>query len=425
MKLRLFWLLLTVIVVFALATLLGMFHSSSVSPEAKQPLTAEQQQALIPKGRELALAGNCMGCHSKAQGPMGAGGLPIDTPFGTIYSSNITPDKQHGIGHYSREDFHRALRDGIAPGNKNLYPAMPFVFTHITQPDDLDALYAYIMSVPAIAEANTPNTGVCVLPVRAFMNFWTLINFPKRQPPEHPDASDAWLRGGYLVEGLSHCGACHTPRNITMGVNFAKTLQGGDDIDGLIVPNITAETLASRGFNQESLSQYLASGVSEQGTAFGSMYTVTHFSTSQMQPSDVAAMATYLMTDNNGKLLSPASHAKINNPQADQDFAAGRLTYMSACAGCHGDQGEGIANVAPAMDTNITVVMENPTNLLQIIAHGVPTQTFSGNQRMYAMPGFHDQLSAQDIAQLASWMRVKWGNQGPITAEQVEKVLAP
>ena len=168
------WIVATVVIVVvaALVVLSGLFRTSSVAPQAQQTLSPERMQALIPRGHELALAGDCFGCHSMPQGPMGAGGLAIATPFGTLYSTNITPDKQYGIGNYTRADFHRVMRDGIAPGERNLYPAMPFVFSHITTPDDIDALYAYNMSIPAMPIANKSNTGVFVLPVRPFMDFW-------------------------------------------------------------------------------------------------------------------------------------------------------------------------------------------------------------------------------------------------------------
>ncbi|MCB5363870.1 cytochrome c [Pusillimonas sp. CC-YST705] len=418
-------LILIVLVLLALAVLFGLFRTSSVSPDVKQALTEAQKQELLPRGRELALAGDCFGCHSKTEGPKAAGGVPIATPFGTLHSTNITPDPTYGIGQYTREDFHRVLRDGIAPGNRNLYPGMPFVFTHVTRTEDIDALYAYMMSLPPIAEPNVPNTGVFTLPVRPFMNFWTLINFPKRQPPTREGASEQWLRGAYLVEGLGHCASCHTPRNLTMGVSFDKHFQGGDIVDGLVVPNITAETLAQRGFDAASLSQYLRTGMSAQGTAFGGMYTVVHFSTSEMEPADIDAIATYLMTDENGQLLTPppgpAPLAQASQPL----LQPGRYHYASACAGCHGAQGEGIPNVAPPMDGNTAVMMSNPSNLITVILQGIDTQTFTGNQRMYAMPGFADRMNNEDIALLASWMRAQWGGQEEaVTAAQVQAIRA-
>lgn len=436
---------LAVIILFALAVFFGLFRTSSVAPGVNQPLSEAQMQELRPRGRELALVGDCFGCHSKPQGPMGSGGLAIGTPFGTLHSTNITPDPDHGIGRYTREDFHRVLRDGIAPGNRNLYPAMPYVFTHLTRPDDIDALYAYFMSLPPIAEANVPNTGAFRLPVRQFMNFWNLLNFPDRQPPDDPQRSAQWLRGGYLVEGLGHCAACHTPQNFMMGTDFSRPLQGGE-IDGMRVPDITAATLTRRGFNVDTLSQYLSTGIAPQGTAFAGMYTVVHFSTGAMEDGDVEAVATYLLTGPDGKIAAPAAPpaplpaataadtpatagtaagdaatatAAATGPGAD--LTAGRLSYMSACAGCHGANGEGIPNVAPAMKGNSTLAMEDPHNLISVVLNGVPTQTFPGGQRMYAMPGFAHLLSDQEIAELATWARAEWGDQGvTVTEAQVQ-----
>lgn len=415
--------------VIALAILFGLFRMSSVAPQAEQALSREQMQSLIPRGRELALAGDCFGCHSLPEGPMAAGGVPIGTPFGTIYSTNITPDKQHGIGNYTRADFHRALRDGIGAGKGNLYPAMPYVYTHITTPDDLDALYAYMMSIPAMPVSNKANSGVFVLPVRPFLNFWTLLNFPDRQVPQNDQRSAEWNRGAYLVEGLAHCGACHTPFNIMMGVDFSRPLEGGL-IDGMAVPNITTASLAQHGFDVETLSQYLSTGIAPQGTSFAGMNTVTHFSTSVMEPKDVRAVATYLLTDKQGNLAKaappPAPLPEAASPAPGSAMETGRLGYISACAGCHGINGEGIPNVAPAMKGNATLAMDNPLTLIKVVLNGIPTQTFTNGQRMYAMPPFAHRMEDVEIAALISWIRAEWGGQGTaITTEQVSAEDSP
>lgn len=411
----------------ALAILSGAFRSSNIAPEAHEPLTSGEMTKLIPRGRELTMAGDCLGCHSQPQGPQAAGGVGMATPFGTIYSTNITPDKEHGIGHYSRADFHRVLRDGIAPEKGNLYPAMPFVFTHITKPDDIDAIYAYIMSLEPLNVPNKNNTGVFKLPVRPFMNFWALLNFPDRQVPSNSDRSDAWDRGAYLVEGLAHCGACHTPRNIMMGVDFSRSLQGGE-LGNLEVPDITAEALAEHGFDVPTLSQYLQTGIAPQGTTFSDMHTVSHFSTSAMEPHDVNAMSEYLLTDGQGDIVPsaapPAPLTKAGTGAAvSAGMEAGKQVYLMACAGCHGANGEGIPNVSPAMKGNGVIAMEDPHNTITVVLNGLPTQLFSGNQRMYAMPPFAHELSDEEVADLVTWVRAEWGGQAePVTLKQVEKI---
>lgn len=414
-------------VLVALAILFGVFRSSSVASSAHEPLTDKEMTELIPRGRALSLAGDCVGCHSQTQGPQAAGGTDMPTPFGTIYSTNITPDKQYGIGNYTRADFHQVLRDGIAPGNRNLYPAMPFVFTHITEPEDIDAIYAYIMSLEPLKVPNKSNTGVFKLPVRPFVNFWALFNFPDRSSVlRQPDRSEQWVRGAYLVEGLAHCAACHTPRNFMMGMDFSRNLEGGE-VDELNVPAITAEALSKHGFDVATLKQYLQTGISPQGIAFSEMQRIIRFSTSVMDPSDVEAMSVYLLTDYEGNILKPAT-PPLPLPKAalsisDKEMEVGRQVYSAACAGCHGVEGEGIPNVSPAMQGNSILAMDDPHNTISVVLNGLPTQQFSGNQRMYAMPPFANRLSHEEVMGLTTWMRAKWGGKSePVTLDQVEKV---
>lgn len=418
------WLLL-IIIIFSVLVLLGVFRQDSVSETAKRPMTEAEMAVLIPKGRELALAGDCFGCHSRSDGEMGAGGVPIATPFGTIYSTNITPDKTFGIGDYTREDFHRALKDGI--GKKgNLYPAMPFVFTHITTAEDLDALYAYMMSIPALQVPNARNSGVFELPVRPFMNFWTLLNFPDRKTPDNEARSDVWNRGAYLVEGLAHCGACHTPRNFMMGVNFKDALSGGSQ-SGMAIPDITAKALSKDGYSISDLTEYLATGISPEGTSFAGMHTVTHFSTSQMKDFDVKAMATYLLTDETGKLLTPQKSPLIFNQvlggMKRGNLEKGEDAYMAACASCHGIEGRGTPNVAPALKGNAIVSMKDPATLIGVVLNGLETMTYTNGQRMYAMPGFEGNLEPSEIANLLTWIRAEWGDvDQPITVKEVQSL---
>ncbi len=431
--------LYTIIIVgilFSLAVLFGAFRTSSIGPNLEKPLTSEEVVKLIPRGKELAIAGDCFGCHSLPEGPLAAGGRAIGTPFGTIYSTNITPDKTFGIGNYTRADFHRALKDGIGKERGNLYPAMPFVFTHMTTSEDLDALYAYVMTLPPMPVANKENTGVFVLPVRPFMNFWTLLNFPKHDAPNNPQRSVQWNRGAYIVEGLAHCGACHSPRNFMMGVDFSRSLQGGEEA-GLAIPDITAEALSKHGYDTASLSQFLQTGISPQGSSFADMNTVTHFSTSQMATEDVEDVSIYLLTDKNGQLLgaksTPEALPETNNQQTDSTqtvriqtdstMETGRMMYMSTCAGCHGISGEGVPNGIPALKGNAILAMDNPETFINVVLTGIPTTTFPNGQRMYAMPSFADDLNSQEIADLITWARAEWGGQAKsVTAEQVEKV---
>lgn len=422
---RLFIWFVLLAIVGSLLILFGVFRQDTVSDVAKRPLSDEEMISLIPKGKELALAGDCFGCHSRPSGEMGAGGVAIATPFGTVYSTNITPDKTFGIGDYTREDFHRALKDGIGKEKGNLYPAMPFVFTHITTESDLDALYAYMMSIPALATPNAQNTGVFAWPVRPFMNFWTLLNFPDRAKINNQDRSGAWNRGAYLVEGLAHCGACHSPRNFMMGVKFGDALQGGFE-DGIAIPDITAAALSKHGYNLERLTEYLETGISPEGTSFAGMNTVTHFSTSQMDKGDVKAMATYLLTDNDGKLLSlkssPVMANQVMGAMKKGDAVAGYDLYLAGCASCHGLEGQGIPNTVPALQGNAIVAMSDPQTLVSVVLNGLATTAYTNGQRMYAMPGFEGNLTSKQLADLLTWVRAEWGGISvPISAKAIQK----
>lgn len=447
---RALWAVLLLLALLMLAVYLGFFRSSSVGADVEQPLSVDDMRQLLPRGREMAAAADCFGCHSTPQGPLAAGGVAIGTPFGTLHSTNITPDPVHGIGRYTRADFHRALRDGVARDGRNLYPAMPYVFLHRITPGDADALYAYLQTIPPLAVPNQPNTGVYVLPVRGAMNFWNLLNFPKREgieglaaPPAGGPGDDVgeqsalWTRGAYLVEGAGHCAACHTPMNFMMGTNFSRHFEGAV-IDGLQAPDIRAATLARQGYTVDTLTRFLRTGVSPQGTSFGGMYTVTHASTSELKAQDVQAMATYLLTGADGRAATAAAapisaavdaHARAKEGGAHTDtptapgLATGRLQYISACAGCHGMAGEGIPHLAPAMQGNAALSNSDAFNFIKVVLEGIPTQAFAGNERMYAMPGFAEQLSDEQIAQLSNWARGQWGGQpADISAKTVGRL---
>jgi len=252
-----------------------------------------------------------------------------------------------------------------------------------------------------------------------------MLNFPDRQVPSEPDRSKVWARGAYLVEGLAHCAACHTPRNFMMGVDFARNLEGGE-VDGLDIPNITPEMLAKRGFDVPTLSQYLSTGVAPQGTSFAGMHTVTHFSTSAMEQDDVDAMATYLLTDKNGKILEPSEPPKplaaAAHPAPDSDMEVGRRIYMAACAGCHGMEGEGVPNVSPSLEGDAIIAMDSARDTIDVVLNGIPTERFTGYKRMYAMPPFSHRLNDDEIADLVTWIRAQWGGQAEaVTVAEVQK----
>ncbi len=252
--------------------------------------------ALVKRGEYLARAADCMACHTAEGGAPFAGGLPIQSPFGTIYGTNITPDKEHGIGAYSTDEFFAALTEGKRKDGAYLYPAMPYTSYHLIEREDADAIYAYLMAQEPIARP-APQTSLSFpFNVRMGLAGWNLLygKSVRLQPEE--GRSEAWKRGQYMVEVLGHCGECHTPRNLAGALEQDKRLSGGL-LNGYLAPSLLPGDLAARGWTQPDLASFLKHGMSAQGSMFNEMFPVVHHSTQHLDDSDLAAMATYLLGD--------------------------------------------------------------------------------------------------------------------------------
>jgi len=397
---------LAILSALAFATLrFGVLERSVVSNDLDTPLTTEALSKLAPKGRYLVVAADCYACHTYRDGPPWAGGLPFDTPFGTIHATNITPDPENGIGKWTRRDFHRALRDGIAPGGRHLYPAMPYASYRDLTADDVDAMYAYLMTREPMAQANVSNNLHFPMNIRALVGAWNVVAL---RAPEEPDAakSAAWNRGRYLTDALGHCGECHTPRNFMMAMERDRYLKGAV-IEAVEAPDITRDALALVGFEPEGLARYMRLGLSPAGSMTGPMFEVVHFSTQYLSDADLAAMATYLLGEPPPP-VKPIVPAKVSAKISE----SGQRTYFAVCAGCHGMEGEGLPHVAVPLRTNSSLRLPSPRGFLTPVMHGITEQHFPGLERMQAMPGFAATLSDQEIADLATWMRATWGGQG-------------
>ena len=391
----------------------GVLERSVVSNDLAAPLTTEALAKLAPKGRYLVVAADCYACHTYRDEPPWAGGLPFDTPFGTIHATNITPDPENGIGKWTRRDFHRALRDGIAPGGRHLYPAMPYASYRNLTADDVDAMYAYLMTRQPMPRPNVPNELHFPINIRALVGAWNMIAL---QAPQQPDEakSAAWNRGRYLTNALGHCGECHTPRNFMMVMQHDRDLKGAV-IEGVEAPDITSATLAMVGFNPDSLKDCIRIGLSPQGSMTGPMFEVVHFSTQYLSATDLAAMATYLLGEPPPP-VQPIASAKVSAKVSE----SGQRTYFALCAGCHGLEGEGIPHVSIPLRTNSSLRLPSARGFLMPVMHGISKQDFPGLERMQAMPGFAAALSDQEIGDLATWMRATWGGQGTeVTAADV------
>jgi mono/diheme cytochrome c family protein len=338
------------VVLIAGAIFAGLFERSVVAADIEQPLTDDQMKTLAERGAYVAVAADCYACHVTKGGAPWAGGLPFETPFGTIYSTNISPDKENGIGGWTRAEFHRAVRDGVGK-HGHLYPAMPYASYRKMTADDVDAVYAYLMSREPMKVANKPNGMPFPFNIRQAMTFWNLLNLPGETSTEVAGRSPEWNRGRYVTDALAHCGECHTPRNLLMGMDASRYLEGAE-LGGVIAPNITKAGLTQMGFDPLVFSTFMKSGISAQGAMTNQMFEVVHFSTQYMTDDDLQAMSAYLFDlDKLPETQTPAA-PPAPVAVAPELAASARATYDSLCAGCHGVEGQGIPNVVVPLATN-------------------------------------------------------------------------
>ena len=357
----------------------------------------------VARGAYLARAGDCVSCHTAQGGAPYAGGYRIDTPFGYLLAPNITPDAATGIGRWSADDFYRALHQGVNRNGQDMYPAMPFDFyTRITR-EDSDAIFAYLRSLPAVNNAVVINHLRFPFNQRWSMAVWRELYFSEGSYKNDPAKSAAWNRGAYLVEGLAHCSACHSPRNALGGIEKDKVFTGAT-IDGWFALNLSSELHTGLGsWTAEQIATYLKTGaVAGKTTALGPMALVVKNSTSQLSDADLAAMATYL------KDIPPNSTLRQGKPAPDPTRAAGATLYLDHCAGCHQAGGRGMPGVFPPLAGNGVVLAGDPADILKVVLNGVPSQG-----KYVPMPSFADQLNDQQIADLANYVRSSWGNAAP------------
>jgi mono/diheme cytochrome c family protein len=373
--------------------------------------------AAAERGAYLARAGNCKSCHTVPGGADYAGGRRIDTPFGAIVSSNITPDTQTGIGGWSPAEFWRAMHHGRSKDGRLLYPAFPYPsFTAVSR-EDSDALYAYLRSVPPAVKANEPHALRFPYNTQAALAVWRALFF--NATPFEPEAgqSAAWNRGKYLVQGLGHCAACHSGRNVLGGTSTAAESGGSLMPDGawyapsLADPGEAGLQHASR----ETIVQLLRDGVSGSASVAGPMAEVVAGSTQHLTPADLDAMAQYLAS------LPVQKPSRAEFRSADPDvLKQGKRLYGQHCAACHGDHGEGVPGIYAALAGNRAVTLPAASNLVQVIRQGGFAPSTPGNPQPFGMPPFKQVLSNEDIAAVATFIRQSWGNRAmPVSALEV------
>ena len=392
---------------------------------------SQAQQTPTNKGEYLARAGDCVACHSAKGGKAFAGGLAMGTPMGTIYTTNITPDPDTGIGNYSLEDFDRAVRSGVAKDGHHLYPAMPYPSYAKISDEDLKDLYTFFMkNVPAVKQPNKPNEIPWYLSPRWPLAIWNLVFAPKTGFAPRQDHDATWNRGAYLIEGLEHCGACHTPRGIAIQEKAldasSVSYLAGAELDAWSAPNLRGDLRTGLGaWSVEELQAFLKSGHNDRGVAFGSMLDVVNNSTPYLTDDDTKAMSVFLKslpaTADQPQFAYDDATAKSlqsGNPQK-----AGADTYLGACAACHGADGKGQPPFMPPLAGNPAVLDADPSSLINLVLNGAEPLVVKGVPDAYRMPQFRIQMNDEHIADVLSFVRSAWGNNADaVSTDQVKKL---
>ena len=385
---------------------------------AGQAFAASQE--LIERGKYMAQASDCIACHTKPGGQPFSGGLAMSTPLGDIYTTNITPDAETGIGSYSLEEFSEALREGESPKGR-LYPAMPYTAYAKLTDDDIAALYAYFQEgVKPVQQQNLDSDIPWPLSMRWPLSIWQGLFMESGVYETNPEQDEQWNRGAYLVQGAGHCGACHTPR----GIGFqekAMTEKGseflsGTELDNWWVTSLRGDWKTGIGaLSVEEIASLLKTGKGGQISVSGSMAEVVSHSTQHLTDDDLTAMAVYL------KSLSPAIDSIATNVNAP--VHNGAELYGEYCSTCHGNDGAGYLGVIPSLSGNATINAEKPYSAIRVILHGAISPESGPDQTIRRMPAYQWQLSDKQVAELMTFMRSRWGNDAKAISADVVKEL--
>ncbi|MGH6640756.1 MAG: c-type cytochrome [Polaromonas sp.] len=393
--------------------------------DVKAPVAAAApSDSLIARGAYLAKAGNCMTCHTARGGERYAGGRGIATPFGTVFTSNLTPDEKTGIGTWSSAHFWRAMHNGRSKSGRLLYPAFPYPnYTQVTR-EDSDALFAYLGSLPAVAQPNRPHALRFPYQTQAALAVWRALYFSPGVYEPDARRNAEWNRGAYLVKGLGHCSACHTARNVLGATSEGLDLAGGlIPMQNWYAPSLTSPHEAGVGdWDREHIVSLLKNGVSPRASVTGPMAEVVLRSTQHLNREDLGAVAQYLKELPKARPESEASEAPATPAFTS---AKGAKLYELHCAQCHGNKGQGVAKAYPALAGNRAVTMKSTVNLVQIVLNGGYAPATEGNPRPFGMPPFVLVLNDIDMAAVLTHIRGSWGNQaGEITPLEVNRIRA-
>ncbi|MBX8568616.1 cytochrome c [Pseudomonas cichorii] len=384
--------------------------------------------ALVARGEYVARLSDCVACHSIPGGAPFAGGLKMATPVGVIHATNITPDRETGIGSYSLMDFDRAVRHGVAPGGRRLYPAMPYPSYAKLSDEDVSALYAFFMK--GVAPVHQPNVQSDIpwpLNMRWPIAIWNGLFAATAPYVNKPEKDELWNRGAYIVQGPGHCGSCHTPRGLAFNEKAldesGKPFLTGALLDGWYAPSLRDDPNTGLGlWTEPEIVQFLKTGRNKHAVVFGSMAEAFNNSTQFMSDKDLFAIARYLKSlprdpqhDGTPWQYREESAARLDKP--------GATTYVARCASCHGLEGKGQSEWMPPLAGATSALAKENASAINITLNGSQRVVAAGVPDAYRMPAFREQLSDQQIAEVLTFMRSTWGNQSSaVDAKAVAKL---
>ena len=390
----------------ATRTSLAIVFSVAITGAA---VAGEQSFDQVERGRYLTMLSDCSACHTAPGGKPFAGGLALQTPFGTLVAPNITPDQETGIGNLTNDEFLASLHDGRGRNGRRLYPAMPYPAYTKMSDDDVLAIRAYLATVAPVNNPVISNRLPFPLNIRLSMVFWNGLNFtPGRYQPNMQKSAE-WNRGAYIVEGAAHCGTCHTPKTLLGGDKAADALAGAT-LQGWFAPDLTNDSRKGIGsWSKDDLVQYLKTGANNWTLASGPMAEAVTHSTSQMTEEDVSAIATFLKDSG-----APSSASKPVPVSANDDtMRAGAAIYKDSCAVCHKDAGTGETYLFPRLAGSALVQSADPTTLARVVLQGTRAVSTSGRPTAPAMPAFDWRFSDAQAAAVVTYIRNSWGNSAP------------
>jgi mono/diheme cytochrome c family protein len=373
---------------------------------------------LEDRGHYLVDAADCQPCHTKQGGQPFAGGRAIPTPFGTLYSANLSADPEHGIGHWTPDQFYRAMHEGIDDEGHHLYPAFPYNYFTRLKREDTDAILAYLKTLPSSPAEPPRNELHWPFSMRWLMVGWNMLFFKEGEFKPDPSQSPEWNRGAYLVEGAAHCGACHTPLNSAGAPKNGEFLQGGR-LGRSFAPDLTGNQRTGLGsWSKEDIVAFLKNGRNGHGNAASDMSEVVEQSTSKLTDADLAAIATYLQK------IPPSPDQTPQAPPPDQ-MKLGQAVFADVCSACHQTKADGVPSLFPPLAGNAAVQQKDAATMLQAILEGSRTAATDRMPTAPSMPAYDWKLSDAQIAAVATYIRNAWGNRASaVRPEDVGKLRA-